>query len=48
LRIRELPVAYAKRRGRSKISGTVKGVVLAGYWILGTCGKLWWTKSGRK
>ncbi len=32
----EIPVNYRKRIGTSKISGTVKGVVLAGYYILGT------------
>ena len=32
----EVPVNYRKRIGKSKISGTVKGVVLAGYYILGT------------
>jgi len=32
----EIPVRYRKRIGQSKISGTVKGVVLAGYYILGT------------
>jgi len=32
----EVPVNYRNRIGKSKISGTVKGVVLAGYYILGT------------
>lgn len=32
----EVPVNYRKRIGKSKISGTVKGVLLAGYYILGT------------
>ena len=32
----EVPVRYRKRIGTSKISGTVKGVVLAGYYILST------------
>ncbi len=32
----EIPVNYRKRIGKSKISGTLKGVVLAGYYILGT------------
>ncbi len=36
LRVAEVPVGYRKRRGRSKISGTVKGVILAGSFILGT------------
>jgi len=32
----EIPVRYRKRIGVSKISGTVKGVILAGYYILST------------
>lgn len=36
LRVTEVPVRYRKRIGKSKISGTVKGVVLAGYKILTT------------
>lgn len=36
LRIREVPVRYRQRIGRSKISGTVKGTVLAGTKIVGT------------
>lgn len=32
----EIPVNYRKRIGKSKISGTIKGVILAGYYILGT------------
>lgn len=35
-RIVEVPVRYRRRVGRSKISGTVLGVVKAGYWILYT------------
>jgi glycosyltransferase involved in cell wall biosynthesis len=35
LRVREVPVRYRKRIGRSKISGTVRGTVLAGAKILG-------------
>ncbi len=34
LRIREIPVAYRRRVGRSKISGTVRGTILAGSKIL--------------
>jgi glycosyltransferase involved in cell wall biosynthesis len=34
-RIVEAPVSYRKRIGRSKISGTVRGTVLATYYILG-------------
>ena len=36
LRCTEVPVHYRARIGVSKISGTVKGVVLAGWYILGT------------
>lgn len=36
LRYTEVPVAYRRRIGVSKISGTVKGVCLAGWFILGT------------
>jgi glycosyltransferase involved in cell wall biosynthesis len=32
----EIPVHYRKRIGVSKISGTLRGVVLAGWYILGT------------
>jgi hypothetical protein len=47
LRIREIPVPYRKRKGRSKISGTVRGVVLAAYWIIRTCAVLFVTKGRR-
>lgn len=47
LRIWQLPVPYRRRRGKSKISGTVRGVTLAGYWILTTWGRLWWTRKQR-
>lgn len=36
LRCTEVPVHYRKRIGISKISGTIKGVILAGGYILGT------------
>jgi len=36
LRCGEVEVRYRKRIGQSKISGTVKGVILAGYYILFT------------
>jgi hypothetical protein len=35
-RVREVPVRYRRRIGVSKISGTVKGTVLAGIKILWT------------
>ena len=37
----EVPVKYRKRIGFSKISGTLKGVVLAGYKIITTIFKYW-------
>lgn len=36
LRYSEIPVTYRRRIGVSKISGTLKGVCLAGWFILGT------------
>lgn len=48
LRIREIPVDYHKRKhGASKISSTLRGVVLAAYWITRTCAALWWTRRRR-
>ena len=45
LRCKEVPVHYRARIGVSKISGTVKGVILAGIYILGTIFKeAVWTK----
>ena len=41
LRIIEVPVSYRKRIGFSKISGTVKGAVGAGYKIITTIFKYW-------
>lgn len=38
-RVVEVPVRYRKRVGRSKISGTVRGVLKAGFWILWTIGR---------
>ncbi len=35
-RVEEVPVRYRRRVGRSKISGTVSGVLKAGWWILYT------------
>ncbi len=46
LRCIEVPVHYRARIGVSKISGTVKGVILAGVYILGTIFKeAVWTKK---
>lgn len=36
LRYCEVPVRYRRRIGVSKISGTVRGVIMAGFFILGT------------
>ncbi len=36
LRVVEVPVRYRRRTGRSKVTGTVQGTVLAGYKILWT------------
>ncbi len=38
----EVPVSYRKRIGESKVSGTIKGTILAGYKILWTIFKLIW------
>lgn len=40
LRIEQVPVPYRRRTGVSKISGTLRGVVLAGYYILTTIARL--------
>ncbi len=48
LRCAEIPVQYRVRIGVSKISGTVKGVILAGVYILGTIFKeAVWTKNSQ-
>jgi glycosyltransferase involved in cell wall biosynthesis len=36
LRVTEIPVRYRRRIGKSKVSGTVKGVILAGWKIITT------------
>lgn len=41
LRYKEVPVNYRKRIGVSKVSGTVKGVIGAGYKIIFTIFKYW-------
>ncbi len=33
-RIKEVPIDYHKRMGTSKVSGTIKGSLLAGYYML--------------
>jgi len=47
LRVTEVPVSYRKRVGVSKITGTVKGTVLAGYKILWTVLRYSLGRSGR-
>ena len=46
LRCAEVPVHYRERIGVSKISGTIKGVIMAGVYILGTI--FWEAVRGRK
>lgn len=40
--IREVPAGSRRRIGQSKISGTLKGTILAGYGIISTILKLYW------
>ena len=40
----EVPVRYRKRIGYSKVSGTVKGTIMAGYKILTWIGKFYFSK----
>lgn len=44
LRSKEVPVSYRKRIGVSKISGTIKGTIMAGIIILGTIFREYFTK----
>jgi len=46
LRTLEVPVSYRARIGRSKISGTVKGTILAGSKILGTIARYGFLQRG--
>ncbi|MBT8484788.1 MAG: glycosyltransferase family 2 protein [Phycisphaerales bacterium] len=44
--VAEVDVPYRRRHaGRSKISGTVRGVVTAGSKIIATIGRLWWQRD---
>ncbi len=45
LKIAEVPVRYRPRIGKSKISGTIKGSVMAGIIILSTILKYSWAKN---
>ena len=44
LKIQEVPVSYRKRIGVSKITGTLKGTLKAGWKILFTIFKYWFTR----
>ena len=44
LRIEQIAVPYRRRVGVSKISGTLRGVVLAGYYILTTIVRLYFSR----
>jgi hypothetical protein len=46
LRVREVPVDYRPRVGRSKISGTLGGSVRAGAKILGTIARYAFARVG--
>lgn len=41
LRIRQVSVRYKRRIGKSKIAGTIRGSIKAGYWILYTIFRNW-------
>jgi glycosyltransferase involved in cell wall biosynthesis len=45
LRVAEVPVSYRKRVGVSKITGTIKGTILAGYKILWTVVRYSWSSE---
>ena len=45
LRVAEVPVSYRRRIGISKITGTMKGTILAGYKILWTVFRYSWGRS---
>ena len=48
-RLEEVPVRYRPRLGgKSKISGTLRGTILAGYYILTTTFKYAWGSSLRR
>jgi len=48
LRIREIPVPYRRRKGKSKISGTIRGTLRAAWWISRTCVGLWLSRRHRR
>lgn len=45
LTVTEIPVSCLKRAGRSKISGTLSGIMGAAHGIFGTIFRLWWRGS---
>lgn len=45
LRIQQVSVHYKRRIGQSKIGGTIRGSMKAGYWILSTIGRHWFQRS---
>lgn len=47
-RVIEVPVTYRRRVGKSKISGTVSGVIKAGWWILWTIAKYGFVRQRRR
>ncbi len=47
LRIQEIPMSYRNRIRRSKISGTVSGVINAGLGIIGTILRLAWSRQNK-
>ncbi len=47
LTISEVPVSYRKRIGVSKITGTIRGTILAGITILSVIFSTWWRHRGR-
>ena len=49
LRIKEVDVRYRMRIGKSKISGTIKGSFLAGFYIITTIFRyLFWQHNDKK
>jgi glycosyltransferase involved in cell wall biosynthesis len=46
LRIAEVPVSYHRRIGRSKVAGTVRGSLLAGYHLIATVLRHAWGRGG--
>lgn len=48
LKVREVPVSYRPRIGTSKISGTLKGTILAGTKILGLIGRYALLPAGQR